>query len=327
MRVKGLVTTSIKTSFKNLLITFIIGLLLIGLFTAASIYLSSGATPFHIANTDLYLTCSENFTDSSKTIESINDTENLSNGQEIDIDLSKLALNDFEIKGKTTQQLVESAGNIMLYGKLPAIKLFVANPDDSLDTNIIPNYTYGISSIIVGGYPQDNQILIPEIVAQILLNSFDLNNYSDLVGQKYNLNYHDSKISLEISGVFSGEANLLINQATARSNDIMIKPSTANSQYIVFDSKSQERNYVKEQNLDSRCFLDSRANTLNTSLLLLVIYVVFYLVIMYTLLREDVKRDMAIINYYKSSVSNLLYYVPIILIYICNVMIAIKLIV
>lgn len=314
-KIISLIFVPLKNKYKNYLfivIGFMISLIII-LFSYKTL---QEEIPINISKNDLYVTCPSNINENGNLIESVTDSDNVANKLPLNIDLS--IIKKFKLKDKPSENLFKQVNDITLYKKKPTFSIMAGNVDDSLLNNKMQNFSYNIQSIKKGNYPLNNQVLIPELYAQYLLNTkySDLTKYNDLIGKEVILDVYNKDINLTISGIYTGDNILYTTINTLNSYNINYITTKQKNEYFTFNSVKQKKEYIKEENIPNKCFIDSSSNTINYKRILLILYSMLMLILIIVFLKDEIKYDWYRLNYYGFKLINLMYFLPLVLIFL-----------
>ncbi len=187
--------------------------------------------------------------------------------------------------------------------------------DQIVIDKLIPNNAFLIPYFIAGGYPINNdEVIIGEYIANILLTTYDYEQYDELIGQKIEVIINSVKCELVIAGISAGGKDILTLNTSVFDES---KPDVV-SYYRKFESKEQKENFIKqydiEQNEQVIEYYDSKNyNVLNFKLIIKMSAIIIGSIIYIAITYKPLKEIKYVINYYASQTNwRYIYVIPVV---------------
>lgn len=187
--------------------------------------------------------------------------------------------------------------------------------DPAIEYNA-PNYTLGVRQITIGNFPQkDNQIVVNEVIAQSYAAKNGYKQLNQILGEQIEIEIEGVKQNYEISGVFSGENNVIITPTEYAKFASEYK--LAKNTLFKFSSKQAKEQFIKDNNLTDDSYISSDYNTPNYRLIILIISIILILS-SFILTNIEIISDVNILQYYFSKLYIGLYLVqPVLILMFC----------
>lgn len=195
-----------------------------------------------------------------------------------------------------------------LYGDLAKINgqelKFYVYPDytdDLVKEYHIPNQAYNINYFLAGSYPEEDEVVVSEYIANILLTEYELESFDKLLGHDLNFTVNDKNYTYQISGVTAGGKDILVDGES----EIFTKVAPAEfGYYKEFDSKEEKNKFIIEvQNDKNVSYIDSsNFNQINISHLILLTSFCLEILFVFAILYYPLKRVIFILRYYRNDV-------------------------